>query len=116
MPDMASRVELTCLMDIYGPLLTGHRVEIMRLYCEEDLSFSEIAQQTGISRQAVADAVQKSAARLRKYEQALLMLSRHRKITAEAERCIRCVAELPVSEEEKRPIIAALTNIIKTER
>ena len=80
MSDMASRVELTCLMDFYGPLLTGHRLEIMRLYCEEDLSLSEIAQQTGISRQAVADAVQKSRKKLMEYEEALGMLRRYRDI------------------------------------
>ena len=34
MADVEARVELTCLMDFYAPLLTPHRREVMRLYCE----------------------------------------------------------------------------------
>ena len=45
---MEKRVELTLLMDFYGPLLTEHRRDILALYCEEDMSFQEIADQLGI--------------------------------------------------------------------
>ena len=116
MPDMSSRVELTCLMDFYGPLLTGHRLEIMRMYCEEDLSFSEIAAQTGISRQAVADTIKKSREKLEQYESALGMLARYRGITAEAEGCLRALDALNVPEGNKLPLRTALENILKTER
>ena len=40
MADMEQRVELNYLMDFYGPLLTEHRRELMRLYCEEDLTLA----------------------------------------------------------------------------
>ena len=50
MADMNERVELNYLLDFYGPLLTEHRQEVMRLYCEEDLSQQEIARETGLSR------------------------------------------------------------------
>ena len=48
MADVETRVELTCLLDFYGPLLTEHRREVLRLYCEEDLSLAEIAEQLRI--------------------------------------------------------------------
>ena len=43
MTDMDVRVELNFLLDFYGPLLTPHRQEAKRLYCEEDLSHQELA-------------------------------------------------------------------------
>ena len=36
--DLERRVSLGRLMDFYGPLMTEHRREMARLYCEEDLS------------------------------------------------------------------------------
>ena len=33
MADVETRVELTCLLDFYGPPLTEHRREVLRLYC-----------------------------------------------------------------------------------
>ena len=66
MADMEQRVELNYLMDFYGPLLTEHRRELMRLYCEEDLTLAEIADQMDITRQGVSDALNKApAGRLR---------------------------------------------------
>ena len=45
MADMEERVRLNYLLDFYGPLLTEHRQEVLRLYCEEDLTQQEIALQ-----------------------------------------------------------------------
>ena len=68
MADMESRVELNYLLDFYGPLLTAHRQEVMRLYCEEDLSQQEIAEQLSITRQGVFDAIARSKRQLMDYE------------------------------------------------
>ena len=67
MADMETRVELNYLLDFYGPLLTSHRQELMRLYCEEDLSQQEIAEQLDITRQGVFDAIAKSKRQLTDY-------------------------------------------------
>mgnify|MGYP003311827229 CR=1 FL=1 len=48
MTGMEQRIELNYLLDFYGPLLTENRREILRLYCEEDLSLAEIADQLEI--------------------------------------------------------------------
>ncbi len=84
---MEKRVELTLLMDFYGPLLTQHRREILRLYCEEDMSFQEIADQMGISRQGVHDAVKAATAQLTRYEAALGLVDRYRRIRSEVAAC-----------------------------
>ena len=60
MADVEARVELNTLLDFYGPLLTEHRREVLRLYCEEDLSLAEIAEQLGITRQGVRDTVKRA--------------------------------------------------------
>ena len=64
MADVEERVKFTRLMDFYAPLLTEHRREVMRLYCEEDLSLAEIAEQLGITRQGVSDALKKARVQL----------------------------------------------------
>lgn len=84
---MEKRFELGWLLDFYGPLLTGHRRELVRLYCDEDLSLSEIAEQLGISRQGVYDAVRKAEVQLKGYEQALGLLKRYRDMQTEIENC-----------------------------
>ena len=89
MADMESRVELNYLLDFYGPLLTAHRQEVMRLYCEEDLSLQEIADQLEITRQGVHDAVAKARRQLGDYEDKLGLVRRHLEQTRAAERCLR---------------------------
>ena len=75
---MDKRFELTVLMDFYAPLLTEHRRQILSLRLEEDLTFQEIADQLGISRQGVHDALVRTEAALRTTEQRLGCVSRAR--------------------------------------
>ena len=78
MAEMEQRVELNYLLDFYGPLLTEHRRELMRLYCEEDLSLAEIAEHTGITRQGVRDSIKHAEASLIDMEERLGVI-RHAK-------------------------------------
>jgi len=63
------------LMDVYGGLLTKRQREIMNLHYNLDLSFSEIAEQMGITRQAAAGAVSKSKKQLEELEGKLGFIS-----------------------------------------
>ena len=108
---MEPRVELTYLLDFYGALLTEGRREALRLYCEEDLSLAEIAEQAGVSRQAVLDSVKRSREKLEEYEEKLGAVKRDRAITSEAERCLEAL--------DRGDAIAArrsLENILRIER
>ena len=115
MADMEERVELNYLLDFYGPLLTEHRQEVMRLYCEEDLSQQEIADQLAITRQGVFDTLAKAKKQLTGYEEKLGLVKRHRAQTEAAERCLAALSKVHPSPEDAPAIQAArraLENII----
>lgn len=76
---MQDRVELNLLIDYYGAFLTETQREILRLSCDEDLSLSEIAEQRGISRQGVRDALARGEKTLCEFEQRLGLIKRDRK-------------------------------------
>ena len=109
---MDKRVELNWLLDFYGPLLTERRQVLLRLYLEEDLSLQEIADQVGISRQGVYDAILKAQAQLESYEERLSLLARYRGIQAEIDACREALKRVPEAPEVK----AALLRLDKIER
>ena len=63
------------LFDAYGTLLTKRQYEILSLYFQEDLSYSEIGENLEISRAAVMDAVHRGTDLLEKYEKNIGMVS-----------------------------------------
>ena len=64
------------LYDFYGALLTEKQRQVMALYHEENLSLSEIAQEFGISRQAVHDTLKKAEQALEDYENKLNLIDK----------------------------------------
>lgn len=54
---MAKNLEISLLLDFYGDMLTEKQRDVVELYYNEDLSLSEIAENTGISRQGVRDVI-----------------------------------------------------------
>ena len=66
-------MRLALLLDYYGNLLSEHRRTIMELYYCEDLSLAEIAENTGITRQAVRDLIKKSQTELYRIDEALCL-------------------------------------------
>lgn len=59
------------LLGIYGGLLTERQCDIMTMYFDDDLSLSEVAEQFGISRQGVHDAIKRGEETLDNYEKVL---------------------------------------------
>lgn len=56
------------LWDVYNGLLTQTQQEITDLYFNEDLTVSEIAEEKGISRQAVSECLKGCKKQLEEYE------------------------------------------------
>lgn len=71
-------VEANELMDIYSSQLTKRQIELMKLYYEEDLSLSEIAQELSISRAAVSQSLKKAELVLQSLEGNLHVLETRR--------------------------------------
>ena len=59
------------LLDYYAALLTERQRELLSAYYNDDLSLSEISENTGISRQGVRDAIKRGEAELDRLEGAL---------------------------------------------
>jgi len=76
-------MSISLLLDFYGDILSARRREIIEMYYNEDLSLSEIAEITGISRQGVRDSIKKSEKELLQIEESLGLVERFRKLKAE---------------------------------
>ena len=100
MADMEERIRLNYLLDFYGPLLTEHRQEVMRLYCEEDLSQQEIADQLSITRQGVFDSLAKARRQLAEYEAKLGLVARHLALEEAAKECLDALSGVRPSAED----------------
>lgn len=68
--------ERTMLYDFYGELLNEHKKSIYEDALLNDLSLSEIAEDRGVSRQAVHDIIKRCNAQLEEYEDKLHLVSK----------------------------------------
>jgi predicted DNA-binding protein YlxM (UPF0122 family) len=71
----ASRMSLLC--DFYGGLLKERKRKIFHMYYEEDLSLTEIADDVGVSRQAVHETLRRTARSLSEYEDKIGLVAKH---------------------------------------
>lgn len=71
---LEERLRKRALFEIYGPLLTATQRKAFDDYYSCDLSLSEIANDEGISRSAVSDALKKGYDKLEEYESKLGLL------------------------------------------
>lgn len=80
-----SRLMRSMLLDFYGELLTEKQRECYDLHFNEDLSLSEIAEQSGISRQGVWDNIRRAEATLRDLEEKTGLVGRVMELERELE-------------------------------
>ena len=69
-------VNMSLLFDLYGGVLTDKQKDFFRYYYEDDLSLAEIAENEGITRQGVRDAIARAEETLRDMEHRLGLSSR----------------------------------------
>ena len=81
-------LEMTLLFDYYGDLLTDRQKMCFDLRHNQDLSLAEIAEQTGITRQAVRDLIKHGEERLYELEEGLHVYERGQRVKAAAEKII----------------------------
>lgn len=83
---MEKIVEQGLLYDFYGELLTKHQRQIYEGIVYDNLSLGEIAQEEGISRQAVHDIVKRCDRALEGYEEKLRLVARFESVKAKVAR------------------------------
>ena len=71
-----SRTDICLWLDFYGLLLTSHTRDVLDLHYGEDMSLAEIAENLGITRQAVHDRIRQGTANLYSFEKKLGLAAR----------------------------------------
>lgn len=92
------------LYDFYGALLSESQLEVMTMYHEDNLSLSEIADELGMTRQAVHYTLKKAESKLEEYDDKLGLVNTYRKNQERAAQALNIVKELAPegSKEAKR--------------
>ncbi|WP_252503630.1 putative DNA-binding protein [Sporosarcina sp. Marseille-Q4943] len=96
------------LYDFYQTLLTEKQRVYMQLYYLDDLSLGEIAEEYGVSRQAVYDNVRRTEAMLEDYEEKLKLFSKFRKRMEIIDKLENLVLGNDDASEEVRMLLNAL--------
>ncbi len=99
------------LSDYYGSLLSKRQREVVSLYYEDNWSLSEIAEEFGISRQGVHDALHAAEKALAQYEAKLGLLKKEQ----ERAKALRHVEDLlslaPVKDAWLKDLSSAVSEL-----
>lgn len=110
--DIDKKVKISRLLDLYGGLLSDRQREICALCYDDDLSLSEIASLTGITRQGVRDARRRAEAILFAYEEKLGLLARFDSVSKRLDGIKTLLgSDSPLTPERRAEIIAELDRI-----
>jgi len=99
--ELRKKVDLAFLSAFYGGLLTEKQRRVLSLHCEEDLSLGEIADEVGISRQAVHETISRAAARLTEMESALGVAARFRRMESGLESALEALRQQEYDRAER---------------
>lgn len=108
-------LSVSLLLDFYGNLLSEKHLLMMEQYYQEDLSLSEIASITGMTRQGVHDNIKRAAGELKQYEEKLGLISRFSDITKAADKINSLIIPDKVIDKKTYDGITELLDIIKNE-
>ena len=99
------------LYDFYGALLSENQLEVMTMYHEDNLSLSEIADELGMTRQAVHYTLKKAEAKLEEYDNKLGLVESYRVNQERADKIVNSLRDLAVDEEQLEPIIKMIEEL-----
>nr|WP_317400808.1 sigma factor-like helix-turn-helix DNA-binding protein [uncultured Gemmiger sp.] len=93
-PKSQKDLTFSVLLDYYGPVLTEKQRDILTEYYDEDLSLAEIAENYGITRQGVRDAIKHGEATLTEMEKNLGYAEKDAAQRADLDRLQQLVMEI----------------------
>ena len=88
------------LYDFYGALLSENQYEVMTMYHEDNLSLSEIAEELGMTRQAVHYTLKKAEGKLEEYDNKLGLVDTYKNNQEIASEAIELLKQLKLKEDE----------------
>ena len=91
--------ELTLLFDTYGGMLTDKQRDCFDMRYNQDLSLGEIAEELGVSRQAVNDNLTRTEALLRRMEENIGSVKRDMQIRNAVQELLEAAAVLDTSSD-----------------
>lgn len=108
--------EMSLLLDYYGSLLTEKQKTYFDLYYNQDYSLSEIAEQEGISRQGVHDAISRTETILSGMERATGCVARDRQLRSATQEIVFAAQALldhedPTVQENAKRILSAVSSV-----
>lgn len=115
---MEKKVEAALLNGYYGALLTENQSAMLKLYCDEDYSLTEIAQLYSVSRQSVYDTLNRAMLFLSATEEKLHWASASENRQKELRKLCEMVSRLPVEPSglpARADILSALQGILSEE-
>lgn len=98
---MDEKLQQAYLYDFYGELLNEHQRRIYEDVIFHDLSFSEIAEEEGISRQGVNDMIRRCTKKLMDYEAKLHLVQKFISIKQSVEEIHNLAEQFPQSHDEE---------------
>ncbi len=104
------RVQISALFDLYGAALSERQRDVLQLYYNDDLSLAEIAEDTGITRQGVRDAIKKAEKELADFEERLGFLKKTERLRGKAEELAAAVE--PMGDTALASLVQALLSEI----
>ena len=108
---MDKSLEQTRLYDFYGELLTDHQKQIYEDVVLNDYSFSEVAEEKGISRQGVHDLIKRCNKILQEYESKLHLVEKFVTIKEQIEEMEKSLRE--TEEPDKEALVRQLNGILE---
>lgn len=91
---MAKNLEITVLLDFYGDMLTVKQRDFLSYYYNDDLSLSEIAENEGITRQGVRDAIKRAEGQLFEMETRLGLAKRFDEVRDGLDQIMLCATQI----------------------
>lgn len=112
---MPKDLQMAVLLDYYGGMLTGRQRTLMDLYYNQDLSLTEIAENTGITRQGARDGIKRAENLLIEMEEKLSLAAHAADLEAASEKILALCARLEEdsSEEETRRTAVKIARVAR---
>ena len=101
---MNKDLTVSILMDFYGNLLTKKQLDALDMYYNSDLSLSEIAEETGISRQGARDAIKRGEKQLAEFEEKLGLAGRFLDVIKSVDEMNKVIETLEITDENREKI------------